>query len=263
MVLGEGRPVQGDGVLDRLAHRRAVARWRRLAEAAADLDLEALRTLRGQARALRRHLDRVLHVAEGRLALPAIGGTGLRRPPGADWVWRPDAWTGPVPIPGRAAVETRTEIAPATTIFHDCATSEITVRQIRNTRARDLAPFGLTIEVYDFDGSFLSVVLDLPEAGVTGLRLRHIVRIDAIVELEAPIEVFARLNVKHGPNIEQVVREFPRNTREAAVEFDLAYTKINEKRVEKAWIDLIFDGPRMNRITLRDLTLIRRMRAEP
>ena len=45
------------------------------------------------------------------------------------------------------------------------------------------------------------------------------------------------------------------------VEFDLAYSKLNEKRVEKAWIDLIFEGPEMNQITLRDLTFSRRPRA--
>ena len=46
------------------------------------------------------------------------------------------------------------------------------------------------------------------------------------------------------------------------VDFDLAYTKINEKRVEKAWVDLIFEGPEMNQIVIRDLTLSRRPRAE-
>ena len=46
------------------------------------------------------------------------------------------------------------------------------------------------------------------------------------------------------------------------VEFDLTYTKINEKRVEKLWIDLIFEGPEMNQIILRDVTVSRRPRAE-
>ena len=46
------------------------------------------------------------------------------------------------------------------------------------------------------------------------------------------------------------------------VEFDLAYTKLNEKRVEKLWLDLIFEGPEMNQVTLRDLTFSRRPRAE-
>ena len=46
------------------------------------------------------------------------------------------------------------------------------------------------------------------------------------------------------------------------VEFDLAYTKVNEKRVERLWVDLIFEGPEMNQIILRDVTLSRRPRAE-
>ena len=46
------------------------------------------------------------------------------------------------------------------------------------------------------------------------------------------------------------------------VEFDLAYTKMNEKRVEKMWIDLIFEGPEMNQITFRDVTVSRRPRAD-
>lgn len=260
--MAEGRGVGADGVLDRLVHRRSVARWRRLADAAGTLDLDRLKALRGQARSLRRHLDRVLHTAEGRLALPLIGAPAIRRPAGADWVWRPDAWTGPIPVHGAAALPMRTELGGGATVFHDCRVSELCVRQIRNTRAQDLAPFGLALEVFRFDGTFLSVVLDLPEAAVTGLRMRHVFRVEAIVETEKPLEIFARLNVKHGPNVEQAVQELPRGAAEAVAEFDLAYTRINEKRVEKAWVDLIFEAPQMNRIVLRDVTLVRRPRAD-
>ena len=85
---------------------------------------------------------------------------------------------------------------------------------------------------------------------------------DVIVEMEKPLEIFARLNIKHGPNVEQIVRELPLNEEEVMVEFDLAYTKMNEKRVEKLWVDLIFEGPEMNQIILRDVTFCRRPRAE-
>ena len=71
-----------------------------------------------------------------------------------------------------------------------------------------------------------------------------------------------RLNIQNGPNTEQMVREFPSGQRDVSAEFDLAYSKINEKRVEKAWIDLIFENPQMNQITLRDLTFSRRPRAQ-
>jgi Family of unknown function (DUF6478) len=116
--------------------------------------------------------------------------------------------------------------------------------------------------VFRFDGSFLSIVIDLPEDAVRGLKLRHLIRLDVIVEMEKPLEIFARLNIKHGPNVEQIVRELPLNEQEVMVEFDLAYTKINEKRIERIWVDLIFEGPEMNQLILHDVTFSRRPRAE-
>ncbi len=118
------------------------------------------------------------------------------------------------------------------------------------------------MDVFRFDGSFLSLAIDLPDDAVQGLKLRHLIRLTMIVEMEKPLEIFARLNVKHGPNLEQIVRELPLADQEVMVEFDLAYTRMNEKRVEKLWIDLIFEGPEMNQIILRDVTLTRRPRAE-
>lgn len=251
-----------DGVLDRMVMRRALRRWRRVAETAQTLDLDQLRGLRGLARQHRRQIDRVLHTAEGRLALPVIGPNPIRRPTGSDWAWRPDLWRGPVSGAGHAGIESRTPLCEGATLFHDCRLSEITTRQIRNTRPEDVAPFGLRMDVFHFDGSFLSIVLDLPPEAVQGLRTKHLIRLDTIVEMEKPLEIFARLNVKHGPNVEQVVRELPLAEAEVMVEFDLFYTRLNEKRVEKAWIDLIFEGPQLNQIVLRDVTLSRRPRAE-
>lgn len=226
------------------------------------MDLDGLRRLRGRAWGMRRHLDRLIHVAEGRLALPVIGSNAIPRPLGTDWAWRPALWRGPIPVPGYSSVASKTPICDGATIFHDCRRSELTVRQIRNRRETDLAPFGLRMDVFRFDGSFLSLVIDLPEEAARGLRLRHLIRMDAIVEMEKPLEIFARLNVKHGPNVEQVVRELPLSAEEVMVEFDLAYTKMNEKRVERIWIDLIFEGPEMNQVILRDVTFSRRPRAD-
>jgi hypothetical protein len=105
-------------------------------------------------------------------------------------------------------------------------------------------------------------VLDLPTEATAGLKQKHIIRVDLIAEMEKPLEIFARLNIKHGPNTETIVREVPLNETEVMVEFDLGYSKINEKRVEKIWLDLIFEGPEMNQIVLRDITITRRPRAE-
>ncbi|MFA5538869.1 MAG: DUF6478 family protein [Gemmobacter sp.] len=253
---------ESGGLIDRMVHTRALRRWRRAADRIGGLDLDSLRELRGEARALRRQLDRVLHEAEGRLALPVMGSNAMHPPPGADWSWRPGLWRGPVPRQGRAGVVSNTDLGEGAVIFHDCRESEITARQMRNNRERDLAPFGLRLDVFHFDGSFLSIVLDLPEDAVRGLRKRHLIRLDMVVETEKPLEIFARLNVRHGPNEEQIVREMPLDAEEVTAEFDLAYSRINEKRVERAWVDLIFEGPELNQILLRDVTLSRRPRAD-
>lgn len=250
------------GIFDLLLHRRALRYWSEGGEKAQDADLDALRSLRGRARALRCHLDKVLHQAEYRLALPVIGSNVIRKPLGTDWAWRPDLWKGPLPRPGYASVPGKAKVSDGATIFHDCRRSELTYRQIRNTREEDIAPFGFRMDVFRFDGSFLSLVVDLPTEAALGLKQKHVIRMDVIVELEKPLEIFARLNIKHGPNVEQIVRELPLNEQEVMVEFDLAYSKMNEKRVEKLWIDLIFEGPEMNQIILRDVTLSRRPRAE-
>lgn len=249
--------------MDRLINRRAERIWQRAADAAPTLDLDTLRRMRGRARALRRQIDRFLHLADGRLALPLIDSNAIVTPPGTDWAWRPAPWRGPLPAPGIAAASTGSAIGEGATLFHDCQFSELTLRQIRNTRESDLAPFGLRLDVFRFDGSFLSLVIDLPGETIHTLRRRHLVRVDLSVTTEQPLEMFARLNVRHGPNTDRIVREFPMDQdTDQMVEFDLAYSKINEKRIEHAWIDLIVEGPQMNQIILHDITVSRRPRAE-
>lgn len=249
-------------LLDRFLRRKTMRHWQEMAEAAPAAHLDDLRSMRGEARSLRRNIDRVIHEAEHRLALPVIGSNVIRKPMGTDFAWRPELWKGQIPVPGFSSVATKAQICDGATIFHDCRRSELTVRQIRNSREADIAPFGFRMDVFRFDGSFLSLVLDLPEEAARGLKLRHIIKLDVIVEMEKPLEIFARLNIKHGPNVEQIVRELPLRSEEVAVEFDLAYTKVNEKRIERLWVDLIFEGPEMNQIILRDVTVSRRPRAE-
>lgn len=237
-------------------------KWERAARGAGDLDLAQLRKLRTDARKLRRHIDEVIHVADGRLALPRIGSNAISRPAQSDWAFRPEIWRGPIRPNGIAAAKNGDRIGQAATLHHDCKISELTLRQIRNTREDDLAPFGLRLDVFKFDGSFLSLVIDLSDDAVQGLRRIHILRLEANVETEKPLEIFARLNIKYGPNVEQVVRELSGRTAPLVAEFDLAHTKVNEARIERVWVDLIFEEPEMNEISLRDLTFSRRPRAD-
>lgn len=249
-------------ILERIGHRSTLKRWRAAVLGAAEADLPRLRKQRKQARRLRHHLNELLYIAENRLALPAIDSNAISAPHDSDWIWRPELWRGPLPIPGLVSVETGAQMGAELTVFHDCAESELTLRQLRNTRKSDLAPFGVRMDVFRFDGSYLSVALDLPEPAVDGLTRAHVIRMEFLIEMERPLEIFARLNIKSGPNTEKIVRELPLTSGDRHVEFDLAYSKMNEKRIDKAWIDLIFEGPQMNQVVMRDLTFSRRLRAQ-
>lgn len=249
-------------LVDKTFHQRVLRRWRKAAQDAHSAELELLRQQRQQARQIRTHLDELAHVADDRLALPRIGSNTFTRPGGTLWSWRPKAWRGGLDRKGIAAVETKTRLSGEVSLFHDCKTSEIVLRQVRNTREEDLAPYGLQLDVFRFDGSFLSLVVDCPPEAVAGLQKRHLVRLQTVIETEQPIEIFARLNIKHGPNTEQIVMELPMRKTDIQVEFDLAYSSLNEKRIEKMWVDLIFEGPEMNRVTLRDLNFCRYPRAD-
>ncbi|MBV7377453.1 DUF6478 family protein [Maritimibacter dapengensis] len=250
------------GLVDLILHPLVIRRWRRTASAADQVSLGMLRRIRLRALELRQALDRIIFVANGRLALPLIGSNTFPKPLHSDWSWRPQLWRGPIFPPGRAAVESKSDFGDEVTIFHDCRISELTVRQMRNTREEDLAPYGLRLDVFKFDGSFLSLVIELPDSAMRGLTRKHLLRLNAVIETEKKLEIFARVNIQHGPNTEQMVRELPLDDKEFSIDFDLAYTKLNEKRVERAWVDLIFEGPEMNQVMLRDVNFSRRPRAE-
>ncbi|NVO56268.1 hypothetical protein HW561_10755 [Rhodobacteraceae bacterium B1Z28] len=249
-------------ILDRFIHRKVLGRWGKAAQQAADAPQSQLRLQRDQARSLRMHLDRLVHVADGRLARPQIGSAQFPKPVGTDWSWRPDLWRGPLARPGIASASRKATIDQQVTLFHDCPQSEIAVRQIRNRKEGDLAPFSLALEVFSFEGSFLSLSIELPNEAAQDLTRQHLMRIDALIDSERATDVFARLNIQHGPNTEQVLRKMDLSASSNVVDFDLAHLPLNERRIEKIWLDLIYDSPRMNRIVLRDLTFCRHHRAD-
>lgn len=242
--------------------RRTEERWTRLAEAAPGLESFELRALRAEARGMRRPLDRVMQAADARLAVPSLGVGLPQMPLGTDWSWRPDLWRGALAEPGAVASGDRTALGDGVALYHDCPLGEVVVRQVRNDKPEDRAPYGLAVDVFGFRGSFLSLALNLPDAAVEGLKARHLVRAELVVDGDGPVKAYARLNIKHGPNLAQPVSALPELGREKLAEFDLAYADLNDKRIERAWIDLILNEAAMTRIVIRDLVVSRRPRAE-
>lgn len=249
-------------ILDRYLYRKTLDRWRRAAQRVQNAGQADLRQQRDQARALRSHLDQLIQTADSRLIRPKVGSMQFAKPVGTDWSCRPDLWRGPLAQPGVASAPRKTALDAHVNLFHDCPLSEITVRQIRNRDTGDLAPFSLSVEVFSFEGSFLSVSVDLPGDATQNLTREHLIRMETVIDCERSTGLFARLNIQHGPNSEQVLRQLSASDAQNTVDFDLAHLPLNERRIEKIWVDLIFETPSMNRMVVRDLTFCRFHRAD-
>ena len=246
--------------LDRWCLRRVERRWSQAGVDAPDLDPFELRALRAEARGLRRQVDRVIHAADARLALPLVQSEPPELPLGTDWTWRPKAWHGPLPQPGQVVEGQATQVSEELSLYHDCPLGEISLRQVPNL-GEGWAPFGLAVEVFGFNGSFLSLSVNFPALAVADLSLRHLLRLETAIEADRPLRAYARLNVKHGDAVAQMTSDLAAG-RGKSTEFDLAYGDIGAGRIERVWLDLIFTDAAESRILLRDVVLSRHPRAE-
>jgi len=236
-----------------------VRHWDGMRERASRLSTLELRDQLHNSARLRRKLD--LFDAAAQTALLPDSQSEILLPDQCDWAWRPDPWGIKRAGTGVVGVPSPYRMSDEVSLFHDCQQSEITLRQFRNHGGDIAAPFGVSMDVYRFDGSFMSLVFTLPDAALRGLGRDHFFSMRLRALSEQPIEIYARLNVQHGPNTEQMVREVAMSDGAGKAEFDLAYTNINERRIGKVWLDLIFEGPAMNQIRMFDVTLTRAPRA--
>lgn len=247
--------------------RQALEDWQRLGLETDALPLRRLRRLQDEAQQTRRSADRFLARAQLRLDGAQRSADLLNLPQGTDWRWRPSFLSTRISPSGIAAPASQTRLGEEAAVWHDCAASALILRQIPNRSASDLAPFGLQLETLGFSGSYLSVSVDMPAESLVGLTRSHIVRLDMTVSVERPISIYGRLNIGHGPNTDDLLRHLGDLTpgpdpETKTIEFDLHYIPMNEKRLEKLWLDIIFEAPQMNSVRIRDLFLSRHLRAD-
>ena len=71
--------------LSRVLFKRSIRRWARVADAAKNTPVSVLRKQRAHARRFLVHLNRFVHVANNRLALPLIGSQVIQTSHDSDW----------------------------------------------------------------------------------------------------------------------------------------------------------------------------------
>lgn len=225
-----------------------------------------IRNLTDEALALRASLNRFLMRGDRKASVSRAALDLLQLPGGTDWRWRPGFMAGQITPRGIAAPDPGTRLGDRAAVWHDCPEPSITLQQVQNPRATDLSPFGMRLEVFSFRGSFLSLSIDLPTEALDNLTCSHILRLDTTLLLERPVSIFARLNIGHGPNVDELLQHMgdmeAGQHNQKVIEFDLAYIEMNEKRLEKVWLDLIFEAPQMCAVEIRELFLSRHLRAD-
>jgi hypothetical protein len=153
-------------------------------------------------------------------------------------------------------------LMPNTKVFFDDATCALIVQQFRNDISEGFAPYGVALELFQFEGSFLSLAIDLPDELYETFAKDELIGLSGAIFAERPAGFTVRLNIKHGPNTDQLIQAHDLNHSEIRAEFDLAHLNINVKRVEKIWLDLVFETPNFNRISVTDLAFYKRPRGE-
>lgn len=251
--------------LDRLARERAGLSWAQLSKVTASIRPGRLRQLRGEASELRRNLERFLLASEQRVATSRLELSALQLPGGTDWRWRPAMMVARISPSGVAAPAPGHELGGGGALWHDCAEHALIVRQVQNAQPTDLPSFGMRLETLGFTGSFLSLAVDLPPDAANGLTRDHIIRFETAIQAERPVDVYARLNIGNGPNTEEMLRHFgtiqPGEVNMHVAEYDLALTEMNERRLDKVWLDLIFERPVMNAVVVSEAIFSRHPRA--
>ena len=235
--------------------------WRQDLRKIPDMAVLEMVQLRNAALDWRGASDDFIRRADSRILRSKLRHSGFQKPADVDWAWRPELWSSAIAPTGVASARSETPLGQEVRLFHDCKMADLTIKQFRNLRHIDLAPFGCMLEVFQFDGSYLSLAITLPQKANPGFKTGHVVELETIIESERPLKTLARLNIKHGPNVEQIIREFSNDDKVSSVGFDLGYLMLHESRIQEIWLDFIFEEPEMNLIKIRDLTFYRRPRS--
>jgi len=191
-------------------------------------------------------------------ALFDSAGSAAPRPALADWCFRPGPWQDGAPPPARP--EAGAALAPGVKLFHDArAAAPVTARLLSGP-----PPQGLELALDGFDGSYLSLVFDLPGAALAGLSRCHLLGLGFVLNAPASLPVvFARLTIVCGPNRLHVSTRLvlPQGGGAALAEFDMLTLGLQERRVDSGWCDLVLAHPPAGAFWLADVALYRRPRA--
>ncbi len=111
-------------------------------------------------------------------------------------------------------------------------------------------------------GQFASLAIEVPATLRSQLVPRHILRLSSALESSHPLQFYARLNLRHGPDTDVITRALPNSAPTCTADFDLATTGVGSRPLQHLWLDLIFENPSSATVTLSDVAISLHPRAE-
>jgi hypothetical protein len=190
------------------------------------------------------------------LAVPEINVPDcFQIPPKTQWGFTPSLQYGITQDGISGKILTGTSLGPDVTLHHEGDAATFSVRRPDDYGA------GLVFEFSEFKGDYFSLAFELPVEGVMALGRQDLLRLNLRSHANEPLKAYARLNLCHGPNTEQIVRMIDVGEGESFTEFDIFYTEFEQKRAASAWIDLIINDPAHKTIALEEVVILRRVRA--
>ena len=114
--------------------------------------------------------------------------------------------------------------------------------------------FELLFESYEFQGSYLSLALSIPDH----LRRPKVgevlaARLDALASRQ--VKTFLRPNMKSVDASDVLHADVQIGDGAARFEFDMSFAAFELGEKDQIWLDIIFDRPRMVELSVRGLTI--------
>lgn len=172
------------------------------------------------------------------------------------WAIRPGLLVGATG-PGPFGTADGTGLGPGLALHHDGDPAHLAVALVEDPDAP--AGLALAISAAGFAGSYLSLAANLPDPAASGLGRTSILGIGAAAAGDLAGPLLARVNLRHGPNLERWIRPLAPTPRGLLAEFDLGRTPL--PGLAGGWADLFLPLPARGRLRLRDLRLWHRLRA--
>jgi Family of unknown function (DUF6478) len=220
--------------------------WRRISLKISGYSHRDLRGVLYYARPLHRRLSHFIRVSDNRLK-----EAEKLQPYNGQAVWRHSAFRYLLPNHGIVAPISGACIWDGCRVVHDCSFKEITVRQIERADNSSRSLYAISVETYHVNGSFFSVVFDLPIEVLRHAKDTGSVSAYILLDTSVKSSSLLRMNVRaNGKNI-RITRDIL-SCGYSESRFELSECVSDLRDIEAVSIEVVMELHMMSNLIIHD-----------